>query len=59
MRVISKNEPKQSDKNQKLKKSDDDTKNKQNNLSEKKLKIHNLPNIIPTLSTDTLIPDLK
>ena len=33
--------------------------NKQNNLSEKKLEINNLPNIIPTLSTDTLIPDLK
>ena len=59
IRVISKNGPRQSDKNQKLKKSDNDTKNKQNKLSEKKLKIHTLPNIIPTLKTDTLIPDLK
>jgi len=59
IRVISKNVPRQSDKNQKLKKSDNDTKNKQNKLSEKKLKIHTLPNILPTLKTDTLIPDLK
>ena len=59
MRVISKNGAKQSDKNLKLKKSDNDTKNKQNKLSEKKLKIHTLPNILPTLKTDTLIPDLK
>jgi hypothetical protein len=59
IRVISKNGPRQSDKNQKLKKSDNDTKNKQNKLSEKKLKIHTLPNILPTLKTDTLIPDLK
>ena len=59
IRVISKNGAKQSDKNLKLKKSDNDTKNKQNKLSEKKLKIHTLPNILPTLSTDTLIPDLK
>ena len=59
MRVISKNGPKQSDKNQKLKKSDNDTKNKQNNLIEKTLKIHTLPNILPTLRTDTVIPDLK
>jgi hypothetical protein len=59
IRVISKNGPRQSDKNQKLKKSDNDTKNKQNKLSEKKLKIHILPNILPTLKTDTLIPDLK
>ena len=59
MRVSSKNGPKQSDKNQKLKKSDNDTKNKQNNLIEKTLKIHTLPNILPTLRTDTVIPDLK
>ena len=59
IRVISKNGAKQSDKNLKLKKSDNDTKNKQNKLSEKKLKIHTLPNILPTLKTDTLIPDLK
>ncbi len=59
MRVISKNGPKQSDKNLKLKKSDNDTKNKQNNLIEKTLKIHTLPNILPTLRTDTVIPDLK
>ena len=59
MRVISKNGPKHNDKNLKFKKSDNDTKNKQNNLSEKTLEINNLPNIIPTLSTDTLIPDLK
>jgi hypothetical protein len=59
IRVISKNAPRQSDKNQKLKKSDNDTKNKQNKLSEKKLKIHTLPNILPILSADTLIPDLK
>ena len=59
MRVISKNGAKQSDKNLKLKKSDNDTKNKQNKLSEKKLKIHTLPNILPALKTDTLIPDIK
>ena len=59
IRVISKNGAKQSDKNLKLKKSDNDIKNKQNKLSEKKLKIHTLPNILPTLKTDTLIPDLK
>jgi len=59
IRVISKNGAKQSDKNLKLKKSDNDTKNKQNKLSEKKLKIHTLPNILPALKTDTLIPDLK
>ena len=59
IRVISKNGAKQSDKNLKLKKSDNDTKNKQNKLSEKKLKIHTLPNILPTLRTDTVIPDLK
>jgi hypothetical protein len=59
MRVISKNGAKQSDKNLKLKKSDNDTKNKQNKLSEKTLEINNLPNILPTLSADTLIPDLK
>ena len=59
MRVISKNGSKQSDKNLKLKKSDNDTKNKQNKLSEKTLEINNLPNILPTLSADTLIPDLK
>ena len=59
MRVISKNGSKQSDKNLKLKKSDNDTKNKQNNLSKKTPEINNLPNILPTLKTDTLIPDLK
>jgi hypothetical protein len=59
IRVISKNGAKQSDKNLKLKKSDNDTKNKQNKLSEKTLEINNLPNILPTLSADTLIPDLK
>ena len=59
MRVISKNGAKQSDKNLKLKKSDNDTKNKQNKLSEKTLEINNLPNILPTLSADTVIPDLK
>ena len=59
IRVISKNGSKQSDKNLKLKKSDNDTKNKQNKLSEKTLEINNLPNILPTLSADTLIPDLK
>ena len=59
IRVISKNGAKQSDKNLKLKKSDNDTKNKQNKLSKKKLEINNIPNILPTLSADTLIPDLK
>ena len=59
IRVISKNGAKQSDKNLKLKKSDNDTKNKQNKLSKKTLEINNIPNILPTLSADTLIPDLK
>ena len=59
MRVISKNGSKQSDKNRKFKKSDDETKNKQNNLSEEPLKIQNLPNIIPTLSNDSIKPELK
>lgn len=58
-RVIIKSVPNQSDKNLKIKNLDYDKRIKQNNLSEETLKIQNLPNIIPTLSNDSIKPELK